>query len=149
MIFETLLIGLILAVVYVEIMDIYPGGIIVPGYIALYLDKPVMLVITIVCSLLSLVTYRIMKKYFILFGKRRFVLLVLLGVLWAQLFYLFLPRLIPSQVGAAVIGWLIPGLLANNLERQKFWLTLASMFTVAAATYAVVELMILSGLVGR
>ncbi|MBN2246100.1 MAG: poly-gamma-glutamate biosynthesis protein PgsC [Candidatus Aminicenantes bacterium] len=149
MIFETLLIGLILAVLYVEITDIYPGGIIVPGYIALYLAKPVMLLITIVCALLSLATYRIMKKYFILFGKRRFVLLVLLGVLWSQLLYLFLPRIIPPQSGAAVIGWLIPGLLANNLERQKFWLTLASMLTVAAATYAVVELLMFSGLVGR
>ena len=149
MIFETLLIGLILAVIYVEILDVYPGGIIVPGYIALYLTKPFTVVITILCALLSLVTYRILKRYFILFGKRRFVLLVLLGVLWSQILSLFLPRIIPPQAGAAVIGWLIPGLLANNLERQKFWLTLASLFTVAAATYFIVELVMFSGVVGR
>jgi len=149
MIFETLLIGLVLAVIYVEILDIYPGGIIVPGYIALYLTKPFMIGITILCSLLSLLTYRFLKGYFILFGKRRFVLLVLLGVFWAQIFALFLPRIIFFQTGAAAIGWLIPGLLANNMERQKFWLTIASMFTVAAATYFIVELMIFSGLAGR
>lgn len=149
MIFETLLIGLVLAVIYVEILDIYPGGIIVPGYIALYITKPFMIGITIFCALLSLLTYRFLKGYFILFGKRRFVLLVLLGVFWSQVFALFLPRIIPSQAGAAAIGWLIPGLLANNLERQKFWLTLASMFTVAAAAYFIVELMIFSGLAGR
>jgi len=149
MIFETLLIGLVLAVIYVEILDIYPGGIIVPGYIALYITKPLLVGITILCALLSLLTYRVLKKYFILFGKRRFVLLVLLGVFWSQIFALFLPRIIPSQAGAAAIGWLIPGLLANNLERQKFWLTLAAMFTVAAAAYFIVELLIFSGLAGR
>jgi len=149
MIFETLLIGLVLAVIYVEILDIYPGGIIVPGYIALYITKPLLVGITILCAFLSLLTYRVLKKYFILFGKRRFVLLVLLGVFWSQIFALFLPRIIPSQAGAAAIGWLIPGLLANNLERQKFWLTLAAMFTVAAAAYFIVELLIFSGLAGR
>lgn len=149
MIFETLLIGLVLAVIYVEILDVYPGGIIVPGYIALYITKPLMVAATILCAFLSLLTYRVLKKYFILFGKRRFVLLVLLGVFWSQFFALFLPRIIPAQAGAAAIGWLIPGLLANNLERQKFWLTLASMFTVAAASYFIVELLIFSGITGR
>ena len=149
MIFETLLIGLVLAVIYVEVLDIYPGGIIVPGYIALYLNKPLMVVVTIICALLSLGLYRLLKRYLILFGKRRFVLLVLLGVFWSQVMSFFLPRVIPPEAGAAAIGWLIPGLLANNLERQKFWLTLASMFIVAAAAYFIVELMIFSGLVGR
>jgi len=47
MIFETLFIGLILAFFYVELMDIYPGGIIVPAYIALYLDQPLRVLATI------------------------------------------------------------------------------------------------------
>jgi hypothetical protein len=34
-----------------------------------------------------------------------------------------------------VIGFIIPGLLANNLERQRFLPTLASLVTVTAVTY--------------
>ncbi len=41
MTYETLFIGLLIAVLYVEITGFYPGGIIVPAYVALYLDQPV------------------------------------------------------------------------------------------------------------
>ena len=37
---ETLLIGLVLALLWTEITDVSPGGLIVPGYFALYLDEP-------------------------------------------------------------------------------------------------------------
>jgi len=35
---ETLLIGIVISVIFVEIFEIYPGGIIVPAYVTLYLD---------------------------------------------------------------------------------------------------------------
>jgi hypothetical protein len=40
---ETLLIGLVLALLWAEITDVSPGGIIVPGYFALYLRQPLRL----------------------------------------------------------------------------------------------------------
>ncbi|MGB2844791.1 MAG: poly-gamma-glutamate biosynthesis protein PgsC/CapC, partial [Candidatus Aminicenantaceae bacterium] len=78
MTFETLLIGLIVAVIYVEIMDVFPGGIIVPAYMALYLDKPLRVLATILIAVLSLYTYKFLSRYLILFGKRRFVMMILL-----------------------------------------------------------------------
>jgi poly-gamma-glutamate biosynthesis protein PgsC/CapC len=126
MTFETLFIGLIIAVIYVEIMDIYPGGIIVPAYVALYLDEPLRVLATI--------------RYLILFGKRRFVMLVLLGGLWAQIWFIISPSFFVDPLGLRAIGWIIPGLLANNLEKQKIVTTLASMFIVAIITYFIVSL---------
>jgi poly-gamma-glutamate biosynthesis protein PgsC/CapC len=142
MIFETLLIGLLLALLYTEIMDIYPGGIIVPAYFALYLDKSFMILATLAIAILSLLTYRFLSRHFILFGKRRFVLLIFLGVVWAQLWGLLFPILFTSSLELQVIGWIIPGLLANNLERQKFVPTLASLFSVAVMTYFIVRIII-------
>lgn len=139
-VFETLFIGLVLAVLFVEITDSYPGGIIVPGYIALYLDEPLRVLATLGVALLSLLSYRFLSRFFILFGKRRFVLMILLGALWAELWFLLFPHLFPVALELRVIGWVIPGLLANNLERQKFFLTLSSMFTVAVMTYFVVRI---------
>ena len=139
MTFETLLIGILIAVLYVEIFDIYPGGIIVPGYIALYLDQPWRVLATILIALLSLLTYRILSRFLILFGRRRFVTIVLLGVIWAELWFLLLPHLFSSSLGLRAIGWLIPGLLANNLEKQKFFLTLASMLIVSILTFFLVR----------
>jgi len=143
MIYETLFIGLIIAVLYVEIMDIYPGGIIVPAYIALYLDQPLKVLVTILIAFLSLITYRGLSRFLILFGKRRFVMFVLLGALWAQLWYVLLPHFFSDPLGLKAIGWLIPGLLANNLEKQRLVPTLASLFVVSTITYFLVRLIFL------
>ena len=139
MTFETLLIGILIAVLYVEIFDIYPGGIIVPGYIALYLDQPLRVLATILIALLSLLAYRILCRFLILFGRRRFVTIVLLGVIWSELWFLLLPHLFSSSLELRAIGWIIPGLLANNLEKQRFFLTLASMLTVSILTFFLVR----------
>jgi len=142
MTFETLFIGLIIAVLYVEMMDIYPGGIIVPAYIALYLDQPLKVLATIGVAFLSLYTYKALSRFLILFGKRRFVMMVLLGALWAQIWFLVLPHFFSSPLELRAIGWLIPGLLANNLEKQRIIPTLASMFTVSVITYFLVRMLV-------
>jgi len=143
MIYETLFIGLIIAVLYVEIMDIYPGGIIVPAYIALYLDQPLRVLVTLLIAFLSLLTYRGLSRFLILFGKRRFVMFVLLGALYAQLWYTLLPHFFSDPLELKAIGWLIPGLLANNLEKQRLVPTLASLFVVSTITYFLARLIFL------
>jgi hypothetical protein len=45
------------------------------------------------------------------------------------------PHLLAAPPEFRVIGFIIPGLLANNLERQRFLPTLASLVTVTAITY--------------
>lgn len=140
MLFESFLIGIVVAVLFVEITEVYPGGIIVPAYFAAYLDRPTQLFITLIAAALGLISYRILSRYLILFGKRRFVTLILLGVFWAQACNLILPHLFSSPLDLRVIGWIIPGLLANNLERQRIMPTLASLFTVVVITYFLVRL---------
>jgi poly-gamma-glutamate biosynthesis protein PgsC/CapC len=133
--FETIFIGLAVALLYVEATGIYPGGIIVPAFLALSLDHPLRALTTVAVACLSLLVYKMMARYFILFGKRRFVILLFLGGLIAQLFTLAAPRLLAAPVEFQAIGLIIPGLLANNLERQRFLPTLASLVTVTAVTY--------------
>jgi len=141
MMYETFFVGLILAVLYVEIMEIYPGGIIVPAYIALYLDQPLRVVATVLIALLSLLTFRLLSRWFILFGRRRFVMLLLLGGMWGQLWFIIAPHMFSGTMEFRMIGWVIPGLLANNCEKQRLFPTLASLFTVSVATYFLVRLL--------
>jgi len=140
MTYETFFIGIILSALYVEIMGIYPGGIIVPAYLALFLDQPMRIFVTISVALLSLLSYKFLSRGLILFGRRRFVMLILLGALWGQAWFFVAPHLYSGPVELRMIGWVIPGLLANNLERQKFFQTLASLFTVSILVYIVVKL---------
>jgi poly-gamma-glutamate biosynthesis protein PgsC/CapC len=140
MIYETFFIGIIIAVFYVEVMDVYPGGIIVPAYVALYLDHPLRVLVTVSVALVSLLTYRFLSRYFILFGRRRFVMLLLLGALWGQLLFLVMPHIFAGAMEMRMIGWVIPGLLANNCEKQGIGTTLVSLATVSVLTYFVAKL---------
>ncbi len=140
MIYETLIIGILIAVLYTEITNVFPGGIIVPAYTALYLDEPLRVLMTIVIAFLSLYTYRGLSRSLILFGKRRFVMFILLGVVWAQLWIILLPYVFKGPSGLKAIGLIIPGLLANNLEKQPTFFTLASLLIVSTIIYASVRI---------
>ncbi len=140
MLIETLLVGLVLALFWTEWTDISPGGIIVPGYLALYLDRPLRGLATLAAALLCLFIYRFLSRYLILYGRRRFVLMILLGAIIAQAWFLVFPRLFHSPLELQVIGWVIPGILAGNLQRQRFLPTLASLLTVSTLTFAIVRL---------
>jgi len=140
MVLETLLIGLLLALLYTELTEISPGGLIVPGYIALYLDQPLRVLATLLVAVLALLVYKGLSRYLILFGRRRFVLMVLLGAVLAQAWFFLLPRLFHESLELRAIGWVIPGLLAGSLERQRPLPTLASLATVSILTYFLVRL---------
>jgi poly-gamma-glutamate biosynthesis protein PgsC/CapC len=141
MTYETLFIGLLVAVLYVELFGIYPGGIIVPAYIALFLDQPLRVLVTVSIAILCIFLYRILSRFLILFGKRRFVAFIFLFSVLAQIWSLIFPGLFPESFGLRAIGWLIPGLLANNLEKQRFLPTLGSLITVSVLTYALVRML--------
>jgi len=140
MIVETLLIGLVVALLWAEVTDVSPGGLIVPGYIALYLDRPLRLAATLAVALLTVALYRLLARRLILFGRRRFVLMVLLGAVLSQAWLVALPRLFEAPVELRVIGWVVPGILASSLTRQKALPTLASLAAAATLTFAVVRL---------
>jgi len=136
MIYETFFLGLVLALLYTELTDITPGGIVVPAYLALHLDHPLRILTTVAAAALSLLAFRFLRRRMLLFGRRRFVLLLLIGSLLSQAISLLLPRLGADPLEFRVIGWVIPGLLANNLERQRFLPTMASLGTVIILTAA-------------
>ena len=136
----TILIGIVAALFYAEATGLLPGGIIVPAYIALYLDQPLRVAATVAAALLALLSFRLLSRYFILFGRRRFVLLILLGGLFGQLWFILWPHLFSGQLDLRVIGWIIPGLLANSCQRQKILPTLASLITVSVLTYFIAQI---------
>lgn len=137
---ESAFIGLVIATLFTELTGLYPGGIIVPGYLALFVNQPLRLAGTLVVALLAWVVYRAISRFFVLFGRRRFLVLILLGGAWALLGYRIVPLAWPASLELRAIGWLIPGLIANTFERQGFLPTVAAMGIASAATYFVLRL---------
>ncbi len=139
--YSSLFIGLVLALIYVELTGLSPGGLIVPGYFAIYLDQPFRVLATLVVAFLVMGLYRLAFRYFLIFGRRRFVFMILAGAILGQLWAWLLPALFSEPLGLRVIGWVIPGLLASNLERQRVSYTLASLAIVSVLTFFLVHLL--------
>jgi poly-gamma-glutamate biosynthesis protein PgsC/CapC len=128
--YEIAFVGLLLSLLFTGFTGIYPGGIIVPSYLVLFFNQPARIAGTLFAALLTLLVYRLLSQYLILFGRRRFVFLILVGGFWALLWLQVFPALFPPSLEFRVIGWVIPGLIAGHFDRQGVAVTTASLATV-------------------
>ena len=137
--------GVIISLMFSELLGASAGGIVVPGYIALYLDKPLQILGTLVISLLTWGIIRVISNFTLLFGKRRMVLSILIGFIlgWASRI-LVVQDITIHQLQMQSIGYIIPGLIANWFERQGFWKTLSSM-GIAAIVVRLALMVIFNG----
>jgi poly-gamma-glutamate biosynthesis protein PgsC/CapC len=133
--YEIAFIGLLLSLLFTGLTGLYPGGIIVPSYLVLFVNQPARIVGTLVAALLTVLVYRLTSQYLILFGRRRFVFLILVGGIWALLWIQVFPALFPLSLEFRVIGWVIPGLIANHFDRQGAAATTAALITVTVALH--------------
>lgn len=131
--FELPFIGLLISLAIIGLTGVYPGGIIVPSYLVLFIAEPQRIVGTLIAALLTLGVYLLVSRWLILFGRRRFVFLILVGGVWAILWRHLFPTIFPVSLEFTVIGWVIPGLIANHFERQGVLVTLGSLLTATIA----------------
>ena len=130
--------GIILSLVLSEALGVTAGGIIVPGYISLFLDQPVQVVSTFLVAILVWLIIKGLCKVMFLYAKRRIVLALILGFLLG-----YLSRTIyvdtESIKSVAVIGNIIPGLIANWMDRQGVVRTVS----VVLLTAVIVKLLVI------
>jgi poly-gamma-glutamate biosynthesis protein PgsC/CapC len=131
--YELPFIGLLISLAVIGLTGVYPGGIIVPSYLVLFISEPQRIIGTLLAAGVTLLVYLLVSRRLILFGRRRFVFLILVGGLCSILWRMLLPMLFPLSVEFTVIGWVIPGLIANHFERQGVLVTLGSLLTATVA----------------
>lgn len=131
--YELPFIGLLISLGIIAATGVYPGGIIVPSYLVLFISEPERIIGTLAAALLTLLVYLLASRWLILFGRRRFVFLLLLGGIWSILWRMLFPSLFPLSLEFTVIGWVIPGLMANHFERQGVLVTLGSLLAATVA----------------
>lgn len=143
-----LAIGLVLSLVCYLTTNLSPGGMITPGWLALTLVEDYRRAAVIV--LMTALTYggtKVLQRVVILYGKRLFAAVVLLGVLLQATLLLFLqtgyPLLLPHQT----LGFVVPGLIAYQLVRQRPVSTVLATTAVSLVSYAVLISGVLVGLV--
>jgi poly-gamma-glutamate biosynthesis protein PgsC/CapC len=128
-------IGLVVSLLYAEMFGVAPGGIIVPGYLALRITDPVVVLLTLGISLLTFFVVRVLATVMIIYGRRRTVLMILVAFLLGSLVRVGLgvgTPVGPFEIG--VIGYIIPGLIAIWMDRQGIVVTASSAVTASVLT---------------
>ena len=128
-------IGMVLSLFLTETLGVTAGGIIVPGYIAMNLESPERLAITFGISIITFLIIKSLSQFIMVYGKRRLVLALLIGFLLG-----YLTRsennLVSSlsELDFVVIGNIIPGLIANWMDRQGVLRTICTVIITAGIT---------------
>ena len=128
-------IGMVLSLFLTETLGVTAGGIIVPGYIALNLESPERLVITFGISIITFLLIKLLSQYIMVYGKRRLVLALLIGFLLG--YFSRSENIITVGLGTTdfmVIGNIIPGLIANWMDRQGVLRTISTVLITAGIT---------------
>lgn len=124
--------GVIISLLFNELLGASAGGIVVPGYIAMYLDHPMQIIGTLLVSLLTLGVIKIISMFTLLYGKRRMVLAILFGFIFGWLSRnIIFGSLSIYDLDLQSIGYIIPGLIANWMERQGVVKTISVMLIAA------------------
>jgi poly-gamma-glutamate biosynthesis protein PgsC/CapC len=155
-------IGLVVSLLFSELFGLAAGGLVVPGYVALYLSRPVDVATTLAAALLTFFLVRVASTFVIVYGRRRTALMILVGyglgalldagvtaaleasaepiVQAALVVPTAAPVPVPAAFDAGVIGYIVPGLIAIWLDRQGVVPTLAALVTSAVVVRLVLIL---------
>lgn len=118
MIQTAVFLSIILSFLSIELFGLFAGGLITGGYLALSLHHPLRLVTTYAAALVVYGLVKLLARYLMVFGTRRYMASILLGLLVHWAFLQLLPYLPPMTQDVRLIGFIIPGLLANDMYRQ-------------------------------
>ena len=128
--------GIVLGLLFTELTNLSPGGIIVPGYMALFLHRPLEIVFTLTAAVVVMLGVKLLSGLFFLFGRRRYALCLLLGILIKLAGdYFFGQQVSGSGIDIRLIGWIIPGIIANDMYKQGIPRTLLAASAVTAMVF--------------
>jgi gamma-polyglutamate biosynthesis protein CapC len=123
--------GIALNLLFTEVLGLSSGGLVVPGYLALHLTQPSRLLATLGVggATFAAVRYGLMRLV-VLYGRRRFGVTILTGFVLHGLYTIALASA-PAPADLRVVGYIVPGLIANTALSQGFWTTVGTTLTIA------------------
>lgn len=144
-------IGLVVSLMFSEYLGKAAGGLVVPGYLALSLTRPVDIALTLAAAVATYAVVHWVSTGLIVYGKRRTAAMVLVGFVIGATLRMLIGQLTssaadPAHPGYTVIGFIIPGLIAIWCDRQGLVDTLATLATATAVVRLVLVLVVTSQL---
>jgi hypothetical protein len=126
--------GILLGMVYYHRTGWACGGIITPGVAAMYIGDPLKLAVSLAAGLATWLLLELLVRLSGIFGRQRLAAALLIAL---ALRY----PLVPLWGEASLwLGWVVPGLIGADMQRQGAPATLAAIVSVSLATAMTVAL---------
>ncbi len=139
-------VGLVFSLLCYLTTNLSPGGMITPGWLAIAMVQDYLQIVVIfVMTIVTFLCMSVLLKITILYGKRLFAAVVLLGVLLQATVMIVLSLEFPLLYGNQTLGFIVPGLIAYQMVRQPKGATLLATGTVSLMAYIVVAAGLLLG----
>ena len=86
MLYSSVALSIILSFISTEFVGVLTGGMISAGYLAYYFNSPTRIISTLLVAILITLAIKVLKNFLILYGRRRFMLSVLLSIFFVYIF---------------------------------------------------------------
>ena len=141
---EILIIALIISIIFFEITDLTPGGLLVPGLMVIYINNPIRMVYTLIIAIVSFFIVKFLSRKLIIFGKRRLALLIIISLLLNFLVNLIIGIALWDFSSSVLflVGYSVSGIIANNMFKQGIVKTSLSLGIVVGLTELVILLLV-------
>ncbi|HKM29628.1 MAG TPA: poly-gamma-glutamate biosynthesis protein PgsC [Bacilli bacterium] len=139
MMINVIILGIIISIIFYEITDISPGGIVVPGLMVMYINQIDKIVYTVIVAIITYLVVKFISRYLVIFGKRRFVVLILVSIFINFLLQALLHSFSINLLSVSIIGYSIAGIIANDMYKQGIKRTVPAL----AIVLVILELILL------
>jgi poly-gamma-glutamate biosynthesis protein PgsC/CapC len=123
-----LALGMLLGMFYYQKTGWACGGIITPGVIAMYIGDPAKIGVSIAAGLLTWLILDGFVRFFSLYGRQRLATAMLIALA------LRYPLVLLWGETSLWLGWVVPGLIGADIQRQGLNTTLTAVVSVSIAT---------------
>ena len=118
----TIILGIVVSTIIYKRTGLTLGGVIVCGYLALFVGQPLHIFVTLTISYLTYqIVYKVLQKRYMLNGRKLFEVEILVGLIF-QVMWLMVIRLFSLiNIDLAIlygIGFVLPGVISHDMGRQ-------------------------------
>jgi poly-gamma-glutamate biosynthesis protein PgsC/CapC len=136
--------GVVLSMLFYERYGVTTGGIIVPGYLALFVLRPTQIAATLLIGIaIYLIVQKLLRPRWMLWGRKLFeteiVVALLLQSIWLGTFLYLAPRE-QNLTFLYSIGFLLPGIIAHDMGRQGVRTTILAASGSALVVFGLITL---------
>ncbi|MEM7734233.1 MAG: poly-gamma-glutamate biosynthesis protein PgsC/CapC [Deinococcota bacterium] len=146
-----ILVGIVLGIIIYQRTGLTTGGIVVPGYLALFMREPGHIAVTLgLASMTYIIVYQGLRRRYMLWGRQLFesevVTTLLLQLVWLVVLAGLATRFGGNAQSLYGIGVLLPSLIAHDMGKQGVNKTLLVCLGLSLAVFGVITSLQLAGL---